>query len=58
MSIPTQGRAMRQTFTAYGEELRRVDRFKHLGRVLSYDDSDTPAIRYNLKWARPRRLPQ
>ena len=45
-------RAMRRTFTAYGKELRRVDRFKYLGRVLSYDDSDTPAIRRNLKRAR------
>ena len=43
---------MRRTFTAYGKELRRVDRFKYLGRVLSYDDSDTPAIRRNLKRAR------
>ena len=51
--VATEGaRAMRHTFTAYGEELRRVDRFKYLGRVLSYDDSDTPAIRYNLKRAR------
>ena len=34
-------------------ELRRVDRFKYLGRVLSYDDCDTPAIQRNLKraWA-------
>ena len=43
---------MQHTFTAYGEELRRVDRFKYLGRMLSYDDSDTPAVRRNLKKAR------
>ena len=45
-------RAMQHTCTAYGEELRRVDRFKYLGRMLSYDDSDTPAIWRNLKKAR------
>ena len=46
-------RAMQCTFTVYGEvELRQVERFKYLGRVLSYDDSDTPAIRRNLKRAR------
>ena len=46
-------RAMQRTFAAYGEaELRRVDRFKYLGRVLSYDDGNTPAIRRNLKRAR------
>ena len=45
-------RAMQRTFTAYGEKLRRVDRFKYLGRMLSYDDSDTPAIRRNLQRAR------
>ena len=37
-------RAMQHTFTAYGEELRREDRFKYLGRMLLYDDSDTPII--------------
>ena len=36
----------------HGEDLRRVNRFKYLGRLLSYDDSDTPAIRHNLKRAR------
>ena len=45
-------RAMQRSFTAYGEKLRRVDRFKYLGRLLPYDDSRTPAIRHNLKRAR------
>ena len=46
-------RALTRTFTAYGgSEILRVERFKYLGRVLSYDDSDTPAIRRNLKRAR------
>ena len=42
-----------RTFTAYREsELQRVERFKYLGHVLSYGNSDTPAIRRNLKRAR------
>ena len=46
-------RALTRTFTAYGEsELRRVEQFKYLGRVLSYDNSNTPAIRRNLKRTR------
>ena len=46
-------RAMERTFTAYGEsELCRVERFKYLGRVLSYDDNDIPTSRQNFKRAR------
>ena len=46
-------RVMQRTLTAYGDsELRKVDRFKYLGRVLSHDDCDTPAIRRNLKQTR------
>ena len=46
-------RALQRTFTAYGEsELRWVEMFKYLGRVLSYGDSDTPDIRRNIKRAR------
>jgi hypothetical protein len=49
--------ALRQTFTAYGEELERVEVFKYLGRLLAYDDNDAQAVRGNLKkvrgvWAR------
>jgi hypothetical protein len=49
--------ALLQTFTAYGEELERVEVFKYLGRLLAYDDNDTQAVRNNLKkaqsvWAR------
>ena len=48
-----QGRAaLRQTFTAYDEPLNRVTQFKYLGRIMSYDDNDTPAVRRNIKRAR------
>ena len=45
-------RALEQNFTAYGEELRKVEQFRYLGRLLSFDDNDTPAIRRQLKRAR------
>jgi hypothetical protein len=53
--------AIQQQFTAYGEELNRVDIFKYLGRLMSMDDNDRPAIRGNLKkarrcWARVSRV--
>ncbi len=35
---------LRQTFTAYGEELERVEVFKYLGRLLAYDDDDSRAV--------------
>ena len=39
-------RALELTFTAYGDsELRRMEQFKYLGRVLSFDRNDTPTIR-------------
>jgi hypothetical protein len=49
--------ALSQTFTAYGEELERVEVFKYLGRLVVYDNNDTQAVRGNLKktcsiWAR------
>ncbi|KAL7524453.1 hypothetical protein ACHAXR_000579 [Thalassiosira sp. AJA248-18] len=44
--------ALKQKFTAYGEELERVEVFKYLGRLLTYDDNDVQAVRSNLKKAR------
>ena len=44
--------ALRKTFTAYGEDLERVEVFKYLGRLLAYDDNDSQAMRSNLKKAR------
>ena len=46
---------------AYGKELERVEVFKHLGRLISFDDDDTQAVRVNLKkacrvWARISRV--
>ncbi len=36
------------SFTAYGEELERVEVFKYLGQLIAYDDADTQAMRSNL----------
>ena len=44
--------AQTQEFYAYGEELQRVEVFKYLGRLLSYDDDDAQAILGNLRKAR------
>ena len=44
--------ALERRFTAYGSELRQVEVFKYLGRPLSADDYDVPAMRYNLRKAR------
>ena len=41
--------ALKSTFTAYGESLNRDEVFKYLGRLVSYDNLDTQAIRGNLK---------
>jgi len=53
--------ALRKTFTAYGDELERVEVFKYLGRLLAYDDNDSQAMRSNLKkvrksWAQVSRV--
>ena len=46
-------RAAGQCFTVYGvDELCNVIRFKYLGRIVSHDDNDIPAMRRNLKRAR------
>ena len=44
--------ALRQTFSVYGEPLKVVRQFNYLGRVISYDDNGTPALRRNIKKAR------
>ncbi len=54
--------ALNTRFYPYGEELERVEVFKYLGRLLSYeDDNDTQAMRANLAkarrcWARVSRV--
>ena len=35
-------------FYAYGEELKRVEVFKYLRRLIVFDDDDTQAVRSNL----------
>jgi hypothetical protein len=41
--------ALCQTFIVYSKELERVEVFKHLVRLLAYNDNDTRAVRGNLK---------
>merc|ERR1711966_220286 len=52
-AVAAEGRAaMGRTFSAYGEVLKSVRQFKYLGRIVSYDDNGTPAVRRNIKKAR------
>ena len=44
--------SLRQIFTAYEEELERVEVFKYLGRLLAYDDTDVQAVQKQLRKAR------
>ena len=48
----TACKALDVVFTAYGEDLERVEVFKYLGRLLSMDDTDVQSIRGNLKKAK------
>jgi hypothetical protein len=41
--------ALAQLFTAYGDELEKVEVFKYLGRLLAYDNNDRQAMQGNLK---------
>jgi hypothetical protein len=43
--------ALGRTFTAYGEDLERVEVFKYLGQLLTYDNNDSQTMRLNLKKA-------
>ena len=43
---------MDEKFYAYGEELDRVQVFKYLGRLITFDNDDIQAVRGNLAKAR------
>jgi hypothetical protein len=47
--------ALAQSFTAYGDELERVEVFKYLVWLLAYNDNDTQAMRANLAKAHKSR---
>jgi hypothetical protein len=44
--------ALKCSFTAYREELEKVEVFKYLGRLIAYNDTNTQAMRSNLWRAR------
>ncbi len=44
--------ALQQSFTAYSDELERVEVIKYLGRLLAYNNNDARAVRGNIKKAR------
>ena len=44
--------ALKERFTVYREDLKRVETFKYLGRVMAYDDNDVPPARRQLQRAR------
>ena len=46
------GQALQERFTIYDEELERVEVFRYLGRLLSMDENDGPAVQANLSKAR------
>jgi hypothetical protein len=56
------GKAVKKcNFQCGGEEIKRVKTFKYLGRMVSEDDDDTPAIDANIKkakakWAMSKKL--
>ncbi len=43
--------ALKRTFFANGEDLERVEVFKYLGRLISFNDVDNQAMRRNPKKA-------
>lgn len=45
-------KALDVTFTAYDDELERVEVFKYLGRLMAMDDCDMQAVYANLRKAR------
>jgi hypothetical protein len=43
--------ALECTFCANGEDLERIEVFKYLGRLISFNDANNQAMRSNLKKA-------
>ena len=52
--IQTAAQAQAQVFTIDGDELKKAENFKYLGRQISSRDSDFPALFLNLSKARKR----
>ena len=46
--------AVKVKFTISGQPIETVSEFKYLGRVLSNDDDDWPAVKANIRKAKAR----
>ena len=51
-AVAAATKALDIRFTAYGDELERVETFKYLGRLMTHDDNDAQAVKVNLRKAR------
>ena len=51
-AVSDSAKALEAKFFAYGVEVERLEVFKHLGRLIAYDNDDTHTVRGNLKKAR------
>jgi hypothetical protein len=47
-TVTAPSMAFKEQFTAYGEELKKIEVFKYLDRLLEYDDNDARTVTSNL----------
>ena len=47
-AVAASSKALEEQITAYGEELKRIEVFKYLGRFMAYNVKDVRAVKANL----------